>query len=438
MKYFTKILFFLLILLFYIPSKGQDIQYARMLLKQLTSEEFAGRSIADSGIFKAAKFIEDQMQSNGIMPLAQLNNSYRQCFPMSASLLIKEVNVKLDDRELQLGKEFLAWPTAKSVQGNFDIKYILINEKSDPEKIIKKITKAPNYFYFLDYSKAYLLKAKNKENYNKLKSLYYLSEPSPIGYILLDSSSFFYTAKSFSNINHQIIVLNAKKLQFEKPPQKIYTKYTVSTQPNTEICNIIGYIPGKLYPDSFIVIGAHYDHLGKIADQHFPGANDNASGVTMLLDLAREFAKSDIKPDYSLIFISFAGEEIGLLGSKYFTTYSPIELKKIKLMINLDMVGSGKEGISVVNAKANPTIFQKLQQINDEKKYVVDMRAGGSSCNSDHCPFDQLGIPAIFIFSRDRDYPYYHIPDDDFDKLPLDGYEGIFKLIYDYIMLLNK
>jgi len=357
---------------------------------------------------------------------------------MSASLLIKEVNVKLDGRELQLGKEYLALPTAKSVQGDFDIKYIPIDDKSNPEKIIKKIAKAPNYFYFLDYSKAYLLKEKNKENYNKLKSLYYLSEPSPRGYILLDSFSFFYTAKSFSNLNHQIIVLNAKKLQFKKAPQKINTKYTVSTQPNTEICNIIGYIPGKVYPDSFIVIGAHYDHLGKIADQHFPGANDNASGVAMLLDLAREFAKSDIKPDYSLIFISFAGEEIGLLGSKYFTTYSPIELKKIKLMINLDMVGSGKEGISVVNAKANPTIFQKLQQINDEKKYVTDMRARGSSCNSDHCPFDQLGIPAIFIFSRDKDYPYYHIPDDDYDKLPLDGYEGIFKLIYDYIMQLNK
>jgi hypothetical protein len=438
MKYFIKILFFLLIVLFFILLNGQDLQYARMLLKQLTSEEFAGRSVADSGIFKAAKFIEDQLQSNGIMPLDQLNNSYRQCFPISASLLIKEANVKLDDRELQLGKDYLVWPTAKSVQGDFDIKYIPIDDKSNPEKIIKKISKAPNYFYFLDYSKAYLLKEKNKENYNKLKSLQYLSEPSPKGYILLDSSSFHYTAKSFSNLNQQIIVLNAKKLQFKKAPQKINTKYTISTEPNTKICNIIGYIPGKVYPDSFIVIGAHYDHLGKIADQHFPGANDNASGVAMLLDLAREFAKSDIKPDYSLIFISFAGEEIGLLGSKYFTTYSPIELKKIKLMINLDMVGSGKEGISVVNAKANPTIFQKLQEINDENKYVTDMRARGSSCNSDHCPFDQLGIPAIFIFSRDKDYPFYHIPDDDYDKLPLDGYEGIFKLIYDYIMQLNK
>jgi aminopeptidase YwaD len=438
MKYFIKNFLLLLIILFYIPLNGQDIQYARMLLKQLTSEEFAGRNVADSGIFKAAKFIEDQLQSNGIMPLAQLNNSYRQCFPMPASLLIKEVNVKLDGRELQLGKEYLALPTAKSVQGDFDIKYIPINNKTNPEKIIKKITKAPNYFYFLDYSKAYLLKAKNKENYNKLKRVHYLSEPSPRGYILLDSSSFYYTAKSFSNLNHQIIVLNAKKLQFKKPPQKINTKYSVSTQPNTEICNIIGYIPGKIYPDSFIVIGAHYDHLGKVAVQHFPGANDNASGVAMLLDLSREFARSDIKPDYSLIFISFAGEEIGLLGSKYFTVYSPIELKKIKLMINLDMVGSGKEGIYVVNAKANPTIFQKLQEINDEKKYVTDMRAGGSSCSSDHCPFDQLGIPAIFIFSRDKDYPYYHIPDDDYDKLPLDGYEGIFKLIYDYIMQLNK
>lgn len=433
MKLLLKICLPLASIIFCLKVSGQDIQYARMILEQLTSQEFAGRSIADSGIFKAANFIENQFRSNGVLPLAQLNKNYKQCFPVSSSLSITEADIKLDGKEMKLGEEYIFLPTAKSLKGDFDIVYIAINEKSNPEKIIKKISKNIDCFYFLDFRDAYKLKNKDKDRYNKLKNLYYFSDISPRGYILLDSSSFFYTAKSFFNIKHPIVALNAKKLKFEDIPQKIYIDYKVKTNPSTEMCNIVAYIPGTTYSDSFIVIGAHYDHLGKLANQYFPGANDNASGTTMLLDLSREFAQSNIKPNYSLIFIAFAGEEIGLLGSKYFTLRSPIDLKAVKLMINLDMVGTGKDGISVVNAKTNPEIFEKLQQINDEKNYVADMRAGGSSCNSDHCPFDQLGIPAIFIFSRDKDYLHYHVIDDVYSTLPLDGYEGIFKLIYDLI-----
>jgi hypothetical protein len=434
MKLFIKICLPIASIIFCLKVSGQDIQYTRMIIERLASQEFAGRSIADSGIFKAASFIENQFRSNGVLPLAQLDNNYKQCFPVSSSLSITAADIKLDGKELKLTEDYILWPTAKSLKGDFDIIYIAINEKSNPEKIIKKISKNLDCFYFLDFRDAYKLKNKDKDSYNKLKSLYYFSDLSPRGYILLDSSSFFYSAKSFFNIKHPIIALNAKKLNFKDIPQKIYIDYKVETNPSTEMCNIVAYIPGETYSDSFIVIGAHYDHLGKIANQYFPGANDNASGTSMLLDLSREIAQSNTKPNYSLIFIAFAGEEIGLLGSNYFTLKSPIDLKAVKLMINLDMVGTGKDGISVVNAKANPDIFDKLKQINDQNNYVVDMRAGGSSCNSDHCPFDQRGIPAIFIFSRDKDYPYYHIPDDDYAKLPLDGYEGIFKLIYDLIM----
>jgi aminopeptidase YwaD len=342
--------------------------------------------------------------------------------------------VKLDNKELILGHDYLPLPTSKTLKGEFNIKYIAINKNSKNKKILKAISKDPTDFYFLDFTDAYLLKAKDIEEYNTLKSLYYSTKSIPLGYIVLDSSSFFYTAKSFFNINYPVIMLNTNTYDNSLKPQKVYIDYKVKTVSNAELCNIVGYIPGIKYPDSFIVIGAHYDHLGKIADKHFPGANDNASGTVMLLDLAKKLATEDEKPNYSIIFISFAGEEIGLLGSKYFTTNPPVDLKNIKLMINLDMVGTGKDGISVVNAKKNPSIYNKLKLINEEKNYVVDMIEGGASCSSDHCPFDQRGVPAIFIFSRDKDYRYYHVMEDDYEILPLDGYEGIFKLIYDLIM----
>src|SRR6201999_64747 len=79
--------------------------------------------------------------------------------------------------------------------------------------------------------------------------------------------------------------------------------------------NVIGYVKGKDNPDSFIVFTAHYDHLGQMGKKvYFPGANDNASGVAMLLSLARYYSKPEHKPKCSIVFIAFGGEEVALLG----------------------------------------------------------------------------------------------------------------------------
>jgi len=109
--------------------------------------------------------------------------------------------------------------------------------------------------------------------------------------------------------------------------------------------NIIGFIEGEL--DSFIVFSAHYDHLGEMGEGvYFPGANDNGSGITMVLNLARHFSRLKKKPKYSIAFMFFSAEEIGLLGSTYYVNNPIFPLSKIKFLINLDMVGSGDRGIS--------------------------------------------------------------------------------------------
>src|SRR4030095_9120627 len=108
--------------------------------------------------------------------------------------------------------------------------------------------------------------------------------------------------------------------------------------------NVLGMVPGTLYPDSFIVFTAHYDHLGRMGKKAlFPGANDNASGSAMIIDLARYYAQPANRPKCSLLFIAFAGEEAGLIGSRYYTENPILPLEQIKFLINLDLMGNGEE-----------------------------------------------------------------------------------------------
>jgi Zn-dependent M28 family amino/carboxypeptidase len=110
--------------------------------------------------------------------------------------------------------------------------------------------------------------------------------------------------------------------------------------------NIAAFLQGET--DSFIVFSAHYDHLGEMGKGiYFPGANDNASGVALVLNLVKHFAKNKKKLKYSIAFLFFSGEELGLLGAKYYANNPLFPLSKIKFLVNLDMVGSGDKGIQL-------------------------------------------------------------------------------------------
>lgn len=188
-----------------------------------------------------------------------------------------------------------------------------------------------------------------------------------------------------------------------------------------------GWVKGTLKPDSVIVISAHYDHLGGMGeDTYFPGANDNASGIALLLGLARYYAANP--QPYTIAFICFAGEEAGLKGSKYFTENPLIPLRNIRFLLNLDLTGTGDEGITVVNAAEFSKEFAQLNEINDAKKLLVKINARGKAANSDHYWFSEKGVRAFFIYTLGGIKAYHDV----FDKagtLPLTEYEDLFKLI---------
>lgn len=195
--------------------------------------------------------------------------------------------------------------------------------------------------------------------------------------------------------------------------------------------NILAFIPGEV--DSFFVFTAHYDHIGQMgADTYFPGANDNASGSAIILDLARYYKNKPEKPHYSIAFIWFAAEEAGLVGSKFYTEHPVFPLSKIKQLWNLDMMGSGEDGIKVVNGAVFNREFDLLQDINKEKGYLTKVSPRGKAANSDHYFFSEKGVHAFFIYTLGA-YKEYHNINDKADALPLNEYENIFRLLVDYL-----
>jgi Zn-dependent M28 family amino/carboxypeptidase len=183
------------------------------------------------------------------------------------------------------------------------------------------------------------------------------------------------------------------------------------------------------------MFSAHYDHLGRMGkDTYFPGANDNASGCSMLLYLADYFKNHPSK--YNLVFIAFAGEEAGLIGSNYYVQNPLFPLKDIRFLVNLDIMGSGEEGITAVNATLFPKEFELLTRINKKKKYLKAIKSRGPAANSDHYFFTEAGVPAFFIYTMGSNKNYHDVFDK-YENLTFSAFENIGNLIIDFVRKLN-
>lgn len=185
--------------------------------------------------------------------------------------------------------------------------------------------------------------------------------------------------------------------------------------------NVLGYIEGK-NSNEYIVIGAHYDHLGKFDGWIWNGADDNASGTVGVLSLAKAFADSGEKPEKSIIFAAWTAEESGLNGSRYFVANFPAS-KKLVYNLNFDMLARNEPNDTKGNQMSMMyTDFSpKLKDLTEKniREYNLDIdvryRPGSGGGGSDHAPFAQAGIPATFFFAGM--HPDYHQPSDELSKI---------------------
>ena len=209
--------------------------------------------------------------------------------------------------------------------------------------------------------------------------------------------------------------------------------------------NVVACLPGKgPHKDEYVVVGAHYDHLGRgeigslapNSHQIHNGADDNGSGTVAVLELAEELSRIGAQ-DRTIIFITFTGEERGLLGSMYFVGHPPVPLDKIVAMLNLDMVGRVRNNVIFVGGNGTAQDFDELLAKADEQSQLTIRDAGtdvggrGGIGPSDHMSFAMKKIPVIFLWSGM--HSDYHRPTDKVDKINFLGIAEVVDLGIDLV-----
>jgi aminopeptidase YwaD len=399
-------------------ASAQDVNYARSLINTLTSKDFAGRGYVNDGCGKAARFIREQFDSLGLEPLA---GSYAQNFTFPVNTFPGKMEVAVDGKKLVPGDDYIVYPFSSGADHKYRLKRIasylspeIFNENNGVcyAVLADSLTESERSNLFADLasgtirSGALILLQQKKLTWSVAKSQYKIPVVSVLQYYVPDSVT------------------------------EVELSITSRLNKSYKAQNILAYVKGSAKPDSFIVFSAHYDHLGMMGSEiYFPGANDNASGVSMLLDMARYFSKKENQPECSIAFIAFAGEEAGLAGSKYYTEHPLFPMEKIKFLVNLDLLGTGDDGMMVVNATEYRTHFQLLDSINTAYNFLPKLGQRGKAKNSDHYYFTEKGVPSFFFYTMGG-IQAYHDVNDKAETLPLTEYEDVFRLIVKFTGIL--
>jgi len=199
-------------------------------------------------------------------------------------------------------------------------------------------------------------------------------------------------------------------------------------QAEAPTANIVAKIEGSdsMLKDEYIVLGAHLDHVGYQTDELiFPGANDNASGVASLVEIANALKLSGIHLKRSLLFVVFSSEESGLRGSKYFVAHSPIPVEKMVAMLNFDCVGQG-DSIAIGGKLSYPNLWNLAKEKNSKDINLLSKNTFGGG-GADAEAFYKVGVPTLY-FNTSGGYRYLHLPTDKTETLNPVLHEKLTKL----------
>ena len=198
--------------------------------------------------------------------------------------------------------------------------------------------------------------------------------------------------------------------QATKTEQFVSLQWKTTTEEGL-IINVLGMIPGT-GPET-VIIGAHRDHFGRLGGILFPGADDNASGTAVILEIGRVLAKLERRPSRTILFVSFSGEERDMLGSRLYTARPAVPLPLTKAMINIDHagVGNGRLTVGVTGIEKNIALEAGRSAGLKEKLDLYGFFPGG-----DHVPFKEAGVPTVTVVSGGV-HPHFHQPTDRADTI---------------------
>ncbi len=394
-------------------TMAQDSLKIRTLLNTLASDSLQGRGYVNNGDANAAMFIAQTLANVGAKPLG---DTYVQPFVISINTFPGKMAVWLDGKLLKPVDDYVVIASSPSVKGKFKLDYV-------PEAIDTVPTQFDSLMALPHKGKAVVTSSKKRNilTHGKLNA--------PL--VVVPRKSVYWSVYGADTVVQTPILVVVDSLLNAKP-KTIKVNIESQFKANHLTQNILAWVPGTTRTDSVIVFTAHYDHLGAMgAGNIFRGANDNASGCTMLLTLAEYFAQHPAK--CPVVFMFFAAEEAGLVGSSYYVANPLFPLSQIKQLVNLDMVGSGSDGIALVNGEANPQMVARVKQLNDSLQLVKSLQVRGTSDNSDHAPFHKAGVPALFIYTKGDEAKAYHNLHDVPETLPLTRFNQLFKLLVEFV-----
>lgn len=457
-------------------------------LHVLASDEYEGRETGKKGQKLAAEYISKEFKESGIPPYKQ--DTYYQPFvieelrntPIVSQIPEVISNCKTFSSEkdyyllqgrgqYQLNYSsflFLGYGIEDKNYNDYDglsveQKMIMIIEGEPVDKDSISLitgTKTPSEwttFYKKKIEKAYRKGAtalfivsnsfgKDLET-NKTKSPYIFTEKGkaeiPVFYISESMANLLLKKTTIENLKNN---LTTSKKKYTK---KIKTQLFISVKNVPEKLtseNVLGFIEGSDLKNEIVVISAHYDHLGKDGNMIYNGADDDGSGTSAILNLAKAFAiakKEGHGPRRSLLFIAFSGEEKGLLGSEYYANHPEFPLKNTVCDLNIDMIGrideKHKGNPNYIYVIGSDKLSSELDQINKEmnKKhcnleldyaYNDERDKNRYYYRSDHYNFAKNGIPVIFYFNGV--HADYHKETDEVEKIDFMKMEKITRLVF--------
>jgi hypothetical protein len=434
-------------------------------VKALASPEMEGRGAGTKGIERAAQLLEQRYQSLGLEPAG--TQGYFQPFMVTTGAKLASHNELQEDlsgkkKMLKLNDDFVPFSFSSSGHAEAPVVFAgygaTANEFGYDDyagldvqgKIVVLLRYEPSGFAAkgghqgLTQHAALITKAINARNHGAkavvivngklgegeqdlLTRFGSVSGPEDAGIVLVQVKNrvaedwFAAAGKSLAGVQDEI---NSSTKPVSFPfPAALHLNMDVDVEHvHATVNNVLAYLPGK--SDEYVIIGAHYDHLGygnadslapsQIGQIH-PGADDNASGTSGVLELARLFAPLKGQLPRGILFMSFAGEELGLLGSSNWVMHPTRPLDKAIAMINMDMIGRIKDQKVYIGGVGTGSMFQSMLTADAKNSpFHLEYSAGGYAA-SDHTSFVAHKIPVLFFFSGL--HSDYHKPSDTWDKI---------------------
>lgn len=429
---------------------AQDLSIAEKTIYILASDEMEGRFPGTEQDIKSIDFIETMMMQYS---LKSFKFGYQQSFNLLTDIKAsKECNASISKGkpilDLELGKDYM--PFNFSAEKSLDANIVVLENIADTSVHLNQ-----------EWLLYYLPAQKKVLEYRDLINIALEAQNRNAGGLIIVSETHlskdgeFYPFdynRSVSSLGIPVIQINKNTLLsilkdigykgkgiknskefIETDCKNLSLNSNISIDKTySKTANIVGYVKAKSSSE-WIVIGAHYDHLGwggENSGSRTPkrneihnGADDNASGVGMVLLLAEYYANNP--PSCNIIFVLFAAEEQGLIGSKYFVENSPISIEKIKVMVNFDMLGRLSDSTLSIIGTTTANEFNTILKPFNNKPLKLKLGGGGYS-GSDQASFYSEKIPVLF-FSTGM-HKDYHTPDDDIEFINFDGMLDIAKL----------